>query len=359
MDALYRRPQRGEVTGAVYNPAANIEQTKVKAAADKEFSVRTLPGEGNFNEKIAAWYQALERKLAAETRKKNLLKQLSTRENTLQANIESLTARQAEFSLCERWRELGELLKNNLYKIEAHAQWVSVEDYFHDNQTIEIELNPRLDAAQNDEQYFKRFKKEKAGLSRLNADLAQLAAELKEVQAGLAALQAGTDGENPAAESAEMLPAVSAGRVPRDHTSSELPGLVFQSGSFRLIVGRKSEENDQLLRRYVKGNDYWLHTRDYPGAYVFITTDKGKSVPLDVMLDAANLALLYSKGKKSGQGDIYYTQVKYLRRAKNARLGTVLPTREKNIFVKLDLQRLHRLFNVKDGIEIPGEMHIL
>ncbi len=72
-----------------------------------------------------------------------------------------------------------------------------------------------------------------------------------------------------------------------------------------------------------------LHTRDYPGGYVFIRNQPGKSVPLEVLLDAGNLALFYSKARQSGKGDLYYTQVKYLRRAKDGPTGLVLPTQEK------------------------------
>ena len=98
-----------------------------------------------------------------------------------------------------------------------------------------------------------------------------------------------------------------------------------------------------MLRHYVKGNDYWMHTRDVPGGYVFIKYIRGKSVPLEVLLDAANLALIFSKAKNQGRADLYYTQVKHLRRAKGGKTGTVLPTQEKNLTVTLDEGRLSRL----------------
>jgi predicted ribosome quality control (RQC) complex YloA/Tae2 family protein len=108
-------------------------------------------------------------------------------------------------------------------------------------------------------------------------------------------------------------------------------------------VGRTAKENDELLRKYTKGNDYWLHSRDTPGAYVFIKSMKQKSVPLEVLLDAGNLALHFSKAKSAGKCDLYYTRVKYLRRAKNGKLGLVIPTQEKNLSIMLDEKRLSRL----------------
>ncbi|MDR2048612.1 MAG: NFACT RNA binding domain-containing protein, partial [Treponema sp.] len=121
------------------------------------------------------------------------------------------------------------------------------------------------------------------------------------------------------------------------------PGLSFRDGDWLIIVGRDAKENDELLRRHVRGNDLWLHARDYAGAYVFIKYRPGKTAPLDILLDAGNLALFYSKGRNNGYSNCYYTQAKYLRRLKNGPKGKVIPTQEKNIFIKLDQNRLKKL----------------
>ena len=66
-------------------------------------------------------------------------------------------------------------------------------------------------------------------------------------------------------------------------------------------------------------------------------------MPLDILLDAGNLALFYSKARNNGEADLFYTQVKFLRRAKNGPKGTVLPTQEKNLHIKADAARLREL----------------
>jgi predicted ribosome quality control (RQC) complex YloA/Tae2 family protein len=123
------------------------------------------------------------------------------------------------------------------------------------------------------------------------------------------------------------------------------PGLSFKRGDWLIMVGRDANENDELLRRHVRGNDLWLHARDYHGSYVFIRQRSGKTVPLDILLDAGNLAIFYSKGRSNGEGDLFYTHVKYLRRAKDGPKGLVIPTQEKNLHVKLDDKRLRALEN--------------
>ena len=133
-------------------------------------------------------------------------------------------------------------------------------------------------------------------------------------------------------------------------SEEQIPGAVYDSGPFRVIVGRTSNDNDRLLRDFVTGNDYWFHTRDFPGAYVFVKptggkrfSKQGRTIPLEAMLDAANLAVFHSKGRGSGQADVYYTQVKYLRRVKGGKRGLVIPTHEKNLFIQLDPERIERL----------------
>jgi predicted ribosome quality control (RQC) complex YloA/Tae2 family protein len=130
--------------------------------------------------------------------------------------------------------------------------------------------------------------------------------------------------------------------------------LRFYSGQFVILVGRTARENDELLRRYAKGNDYWLHTRDVAGGYVFIKHISGKSVPLETLLDAGNLAVYYSKARNAGSAELYYTRVKHLRRAKDGKKGLVLPTQEKNLNIDLDEQRLQRLFRGETATSEAG-----
>jgi predicted ribosome quality control (RQC) complex YloA/Tae2 family protein len=75
---------------------------------------------------------------------------------------------------------------------------------------------------------------------------------------------------------------------------------------------------------------------------------RGKSPPLETLLDAANLALFFSKARRIGQADIHYTQVKNLRRAKDRAPGSVIPMREKNLFVRLDQTRLDLLLGIDE-----------
>jgi len=338
MDAFFRRPKKDEVSGKPFQPRGKaVGQPRPKASASIQYSVRELPGEGSFNEKLEALYRDLEGRGDRERAAAQAEAELEISENKLLSNLEKLRARLSEYGNLERFRELGDLLTSNLHLVGRGERWIRVEDFFHDNAVVEIELRPDLTPAQNAESYYDRHRKARLGRSKVQEEIENLEATLGRVRAERAALAANPDPQS------LVTVAKNAARARKPLHETDMPGLVFVSPPFRIIVGRTAAENDELLRKRVRGNDWWFHARDWPGAYVFVKAQPGKSLPLETMLDAATLAVHFSRGKTSGQGDVYYTRVKYLRRAKGARRGTVLPTQEKNLHVKLDPARIERL----------------
>lgn len=172
----------------------------------------------------------------------------------------------------------------------------------------------------------------------MEAELAAAKASLEAEAAGLADLEA-------IEEPLLIARALSKGGTSRQEKDRKkpYPGLSLERNGWTILVGRSAKENDELLRRHVRGHDLWMHARDFAGSYVFVKAQAGKSFPLDIMLDAGNLALYYSKGRANGGGELYYTQAKYLRRAKDGPKGLVIPTQEKNLHVNLDEERLRAL----------------
>jgi predicted ribosome quality control (RQC) complex YloA/Tae2 family protein len=337
LDALYRRPKRGEISGGRFQPPP--APAEPAAEADR-FQAREFSGDGTYNQRVERHYSGLERALEQERLLGTARSRLERRENRILAGLETLRRRRESQGEPSQLRHCGELILANLHAVEDGSRWLSAEDFEASGQQLRIELDPRLNPVQNAEAYFRRYRKARAGLERLGEDIRALEQELEAVRREKQSLESA---EDPAILASIAARAAAEPRPGQQRPSQQPPGLEFASGPFRLLVGRSAAENDALLRRHVRGNDTWVHARDAPGAYVFIRSLPGKSVPLDALLDAANLALHYSKARGSAKGDVYYTQVKYLRRARDGAPGLVLPTQEKNLQVRLDPQRLARL----------------
>lgn len=336
LDCFYRRPRRGEVSGGRFVPEDLVQPQRKEGPA---FVSRFDPEEGSVNAQVESHYSRLldGEELALLIQRVERI--VNNREGALRKSLQAARERQEKYENPEGYKEFGDLLMTYLYKIKKGARWVTVEDYYNGNREVRIELDPTLSPEKNAEAYYKRAAKARGGRERVVEETANITSQLAALEE-----QRKTLLENPDLEVLRIfladLPAKQEAQ-----SSVKIPGLQFFTRGFTIYVGRTAKENDALLRHHVRGNDTWLHARDYPGAYVFIRALPGKSIPLEVLLDAGNLALFYSKARSGGRGELYYTQVKYLRRAKDGPLGLVLPTQEKNLSIVLDEERLHRLQN--------------
>jgi predicted ribosome quality control (RQC) complex YloA/Tae2 family protein len=336
LDAMRRLPKRGEITGGRYAPELSTDGAG--RMNRKEYEIRELPGEGSFNAKIDTFYATRGGALSLEVLREQARRNCEGSVTRIGAALERLRAKETEFAGAEKLREYGDIILANAALIRPGDQWLEAENFFAGGGTVRIELDPRASPAAQAGRYYERYRKAKTGLADVRAEIAAGEAELRELESALARLLEET---NPLTL-AKLLRSGGTNSGPAPEQNKR-PGLSFRRGDWLIIVGRDAAENDALLRRHVRGNDLWLHARDFPGSYVFIKQRSGKTVPLDILLDAGSLAIFYSKGRNSGEGSLFYTPVKYLRRAKDGPKGLVIPTQEKNLHVKLDEKRLREL----------------
>lgn len=338
IDSFYRRPKRGEISGGRYLPEDPPDALDMQKK--KTYVIREFPGEGDLNERIERIYSNKSEDQTRAKIKRGITKLLNQEESRVTAALENATARADSVEVIQRQKMIGDILMSNLHRMKKGSKWIDAENYYEDNKTITIELNPELSPEGNAKAYYQKAQKRKRR-AELSGD------EIENLQHTLGELEKKRSIAD--TEDLDILKNVYAKLVDQqkikknDLDGADIPGLRYESGPFTILVGRTARENDALLRNHVRGNDYWLHARDYPGAYVFIRAIRGKSVPLEVLLDAGSLAIHYSKGRSGGHGDLFYTQVKYLRRAKGSKLGLVIPTQEKNLSVRVDETRLSKL----------------
>ena len=364
VDAFYRRPSRHEVSGEPWQPlpgeseatttqtfgnepsAAAGSESKAVAegafttvspiAADKPvktYTVRSYDASKTFNEAIDEWYARQAPVLSLEALRAEAERFYGLKIEKISRALEKLEAKKHSFLQADTLKHQGDLLLANLYRIPQGASSVELEDYAADNRIIRIALDPRKTAQENAAGYYERYKKAVSGLEALTDDIEASKRTLAALNEELVKLRVE---ENPYLIEKVLHKRKIPVQRKQAAQEKERPGLTFYHDGWILYVGRTAAENDELLRHHVRGKDMWLHVRDYSGGYVFIKNKNGKTVPLPVLIAAGNLAVFYSKARRNGQADLYYTAVKDLRRAKNAPKGTVLPSNEKNLSIKLD-----------------------
>ena len=350
LDAMRRLPKKGEITGGHYAPPSGNGDGKLREYAIRDFPDAAPKTRNSFNAKIDAFYAEQGGALSLEALREQARRGCEGSIGRLQAALGRLRDKETEFSSADRLREYGDIILANIAAIKTGDDWLEADNFYANGiasgtdggtavETIRIKLDPHKSPAAQAELYYEQYTKAKKGLADIRAEIEAGEQELEKVGKKLELLLAE---DNPLVL-AKLLKTGGKKTSPSAAQDKKRPGLSFRRGGWLIMVGRDAAENDVLLRRYVKGGDLWLHVRDFPGSYVFIKQRAGKSFPLEILLDAGNLAVFYSKGRNNGEGDLFYTPVKYLRRAKNGPKGLVIPTQEKNLHIRLDEKRLREL----------------
>ena len=99
---------------------------------------------------------------------------------------------------------------------------------------------------------------------------------------------------------------------------------------FQVFVGKNNKQNDYIVSKLSKDDDYWFHTKDCAGSHVLLKAD---NPPDKVILKCAELAKQYSKGSNSSKIGVVYTKRKYLKKPPRANLGYVTYKNEQEIIV--------------------------
>ncbi len=356
LDSFYRRPAKGEVRGEVFSPDSGKKthsQGNVNSSEDEELLLKKFPVRDfsqialeyaekhpdypdlSFNQKVDLFYSENAEQTSLESLLEQAEKWYNTHKSRQIAAIERLKEKRETFLASDKIKHQGDLILSYAHLINGTSKFLEVED-FESGKKVRINIDPKKSAQENAASYYETYKKQTSGLKNLEYDIEAAEKSLADLEKQYSSIIAE---KNPI----KLEQILRKTQKPKQQEKKTHPGIDYEIDGWYILVGRDASENDELLRHHVKGADMWFHTRDYHGGYVFVKNRPGKTIPLEIMLYAGNLAVYYSKARKNGSADLYYTQVKHLRRAKNGPKGLVLPTNEKNLFIKLDEAKLRRL----------------
>lgn len=233
-------------------------------------------------------------------------------------------------------RRAGELLAQNLYRLQRGQERVTLPEYLEDGTTreVEVKLDPRRTPQQEVEWHFHQYKRMLRGAEMAKARLLTLEAEAAGLQGQLALLDTSPPEAPPLG-----VPRAKSGPQQALPPYREYVGHAGQ----RIWVGRGSAHNDALTFHLARPFHLWLHARGVPGAHVVIPLEKNVEVSQELLLDAATLAAHHSDAKGEPRVEVSYVPVKFVRKAKDSAPGAVTYTREKTLLLRLETDRLHRL----------------
>ncbi len=233
----------------------------------------------------------------------------------------------------QHYQAWGDLVMANLHRIKTGEEKISVENFYDNNQLLEIKLKHDLSPQKNAAVFYRKGKNQQIEIQKLKEAIARKEKELEKNKGLITEIESFT--------SLKQLRLTSTGpnKIEKKKENQDiLPFHEFEFKGYKIWVGRNAESNDTLTLKYSYKEDLWLHAKDVAGSHVLIKHQSGKSFPKDVIERAAELAAYNSKRKTDSLCPVSVTPKKFVRKRKGDPTGAVVVDREDVIMVEPKLE---------------------
>jgi predicted ribosome quality control (RQC) complex YloA/Tae2 family protein len=257
---------------------------------------------------------------AGERRRTALRNRIEKRLRDTASEIAAVTARRDDAAGREALRAAGDALYTYGNEIPPAATRFRPPG----DATLEIVLDPDLDAKGNAASYFARYRKAADALPHLERRLAALEAK----RASLEDMAFETERGDPAtlAEVGTELDRIEGRKAQPARTparASRTPLRIERPSGARIFVGRSPRENLEVTFRIARPDDLWFHARGIPGSHVVLQPPPGAEPDAADLDCAADFAALHSRARNAPRVEIDFTERKYVRKQRDAAPGMV------------------------------------
>ena len=276
------------------------------------------------------------------------------RKNMLKINnkISDCQKKLEEVKNCEKYKISGELIKANLSSIKRGDREIVTINYYSPRQeNITVPLNDKLTPLENARLYFKKYRKTKDSFQIIFEQLKNHKLRLAQLT-GLQKLYEQESNSLPnllkiydnLTKLGWAKKATAPLKKPKKEKNRLVPVKYISKDGWEIYLGKNNLQNDFLTFKLASGNDTWLHAKNIQGSHIIIKNKGSKqSLPLDTLIQAANLAAYFSKAKKDDKVLVDYTLKKHVKKPKKARPGMVIYSQEKGLWIKIDLEEIRSM----------------
>lgn len=240
-----------------------------------------------------------------------------------------IALQQADLADCadkDKYRELGELITSNIYRLKRGDAKVTLTDYSAGPPAeVEVELDARLTPAQNAQKYYKRYTKAKSAETALTKQIELARAELDYIASVADALSRARSEVELAELRRELYESGYASKMKNyvaAKPTSPKPLRFRTSGGYEVLCGKNNTQNDHVTFRLASKTDLWFHVKGLPGSHVVLVCG-GEEPDEGDFTQAAVIAATYSKAARGIPAAVDYTRVRNVKKPSGSKPGYV------------------------------------
>ena len=255
------------------------------------------------------------------------------------------------------WEEYAHILMTMAHKAKPKSNILITQNYFRNNEEIEIKLDLDKSFVENAKQYYKKASNAKLSMEVVEKQLPLISRRLESLLSEKDLLESINDIRELDSWRRKMFEKGLLNNQPNQSSSNHnnainrsiyaiksnkkkqnsnyfisKPYHEYLVSGFPVWIGKNARSNDKLFNLAHK-EDIWLHAKSVSGSHVIIRAHQ-KKPDKSVLEIAASFAAHQSKAKGSEWVPVIYTLKKYVRKAKNSSPGSVIVQKEQVIMVE-------------------------
>ena len=309
------------LTSAEYTPA--IKDNRYTLFAE------LIPGsviQKSVNEMLDNYYSDEQERVNIKTEKAKLSEVVNTRLKKTNNSIAKISSLLKKRDNTDKYRLYGDILTANLYQKSDYQKCIELFDYIN-NQNIIIPLDDTKTLNENAQRYYKLYSKSKTTKEKSMEMLEGLNIEKEYLENVLYSI----DTTEKYSDFNEIKTELGIAEDKKKNQEKPVAEKINIKG-FDVYIGKNNRQNDYIVSKLAKDEDYWFHTRLCAGSHVLLKTN-GIEPGEEVLFECCKLARQYSSASQPSKVGVIYTRAKNLRKPPAAPLGYVTYKNEKEVLV--------------------------
>ena len=280
------------------------------------------------SEKLDNYFASIQEGVNIKGGKSSLVEIVTHKLKRVKNSIEKITQLLNKRDKTEEYKLYGELLTANLYQKKDYSKSIEVLNYF-TGVNVTIELDSQKTLNENAQRYFKLYTKSKTTKEKSSQMLADLEIEREYLENVLYSIERATNLKELEEIKGELGITPHPRPLPKER---ERELLKFEINGFEVYVGKNNKQNDYIVSKLSKDEDYWFHTRLCAGSHVLLKVRETEPDE-ETLFECCKLAREYSSAAQPSKVGVIYTKRKFIKKPPKAPLGYVIYKNEKEILV--------------------------
>lgn len=313
----------------IYPPKVN--ETQKITTTLYEFLLNEFSLTNTISDMLDEYYSTIQEKNIINIEKSKLQEIVRPKLRKTKNALEKITLLLKQRDNTEKYKLCGELLTANLFQKKDYSKNIEVQNYY-SGEKITIDLDATKTLNENAQRYYKLYAKSKATKEKSKQVLENLQIEERYLENVLYSIQK--------AQILDDLEDIKAELGLQEIAKNAKKSIVnpldtiqrVNIQGFEVFIGKNNKQNDFIISKLSKDEDYWFHTRLCAGSHVLLKIND-KEPNEEVLFECCKLAREHSSAVQPSKVGVIYTKRKFIKKPPAAPLGYVIYKNEKEVLV--------------------------